>query len=107
MAQYIMISVTVPESHAEKIREAIGNAGGGKMGKYMFGSFSTKGIGRGIALAGATPAEGEIGKIEEVIEEKIDVFCKEEEVSAIVDAIKSVHPYEGPIISATHVEIFE
>ncbi len=107
MANYIMISVTVPESHADAVREAAGKAGGGRMGNYMYGSFSTKGIGRGIALDGASPAEGEIGKIEEVVEEKIDIFCKEEEVKAIVDAIKSVHPYEGPIISATPVEIFE
>lgn len=102
-----MISVTVPESHAEKVREAIGNAGGGRMGNYKFGSFSTKGIGRGIALEGASPTAGEIGKIEEVIEERIDVFCKKEEVEQIVTAIKAVHPYEGPIIYAIPVEIFE
>ena len=34
--------VFVPTSHADKVREAIGQAGGGKIGKYTFCSFTTK-----------------------------------------------------------------
>ena len=93
MSQHKIV-VYVPLFHADKVREAIGQAGGGKLGKYSFCSFSTKGIGRFRPEAGARPAIGEVGKLEEVEEEKIEVTCDSEKVQDVITAIKRVHPYE-------------
>ena len=93
MSQHKIV-VYVPLAHADKVREAIGQAGGGKLGKYSFCSFSTKGIGRFRPEAGARPAIGEVGKLEEVEEEKIEVTCDSEKVQDVITAIKRVHPYE-------------
>jgi hypothetical protein len=90
----VKIVVFVPESHADKVREAMGKAGGGILGKYSFCSFSTKGIGRFKPEAGARPAVGEIGKLESVSEERIEITCEASLISSITDAIRSIHPYE-------------
>ena len=88
------IIVYVPLSHADKVREAIGKAGAGQLGKYSFCSFSIRGIGRFKPEAGANPHIGKIGKLESVEEDRIEVTCKADLVDAVVNAIKSVHPYE-------------
>jgi hypothetical protein len=94
MSPFVKIVVTVPETHADQLRQAIGDAGGGRIGNYSHCSFSTKGIGRFLPTAGANPHLGEVGVPEVVAEERIEVTCKRAVLSAVVAAIKSVHPYE-------------
>jgi hypothetical protein len=91
--QYKVV-VYVPLTHADKVREAIGKAGGGKLGNYSFCSFSARGIGRFLPEAGAHPAIGEVGKLEQVEEERIEVTCDASTLDAVIAAIKQVHPYE-------------
>lgn len=90
------IVVYVPESHADILREAIGNAGAGKIGNYSHCSFTMKGVGRFLPVEGARPAIGEVGKHEEVEEDRIETVCEEEKLQDVLKAIKSVHPYEEP-----------
>lgn len=88
------IIVYVPFTHADIVREAIGQAGGGRLGKYSFCSFSIRGIGRFKPEAGAEPHIGTVGKLEAVEEERIEVTCEASNVAAVIAAIRSVHPYE-------------
>jgi hypothetical protein len=92
------IVVTVPVKDADKIREAIGQAGGGKHGHYSFTSFSCRGIGRFKPETGAKPTIGIIGKLEEVEEERIEVTCTGDFLLPALAAIRRVHPYEEPAI---------
>src|SRR4051812_38161210 len=93
--KYVKIAVTVPESHADILRQAIGEAkGAGRIGKYSFCSFSVKGVGRFRPESGASPHIGEIGKSEEVVEERIEVRCERSKIQEVIKAIKKVHPYE-------------
>ena len=73
---YFRVTVHVPVASADKVRDAIGKAGGGTIGNYGFCSFSTKGVGRFLPLKGAHPAIGEVGKLEEVNEESIEFRCE-------------------------------
>jgi hypothetical protein len=84
----------VPVSHAEAVRAAIGEAGGGRLGHYSFCSFSTRGVGRFRPEAGARPAIGSVGTPEEVEEERIEATCAAPVVAAVKAAIRRVHPYE-------------
>lgn len=93
MPSYKLV-VYVPLDHADRIREAIGAAGGGKLGKYSFCSFSVKGIGRFKPEEGAEPHIGSVGKREEVEEDRIEVTCDAAVVGNVVAAIRRVHPYE-------------
>lgn len=90
--------MTVPVADAEKVRQAIGEAGGGKVGNYTFCSFSVRGTGRFLPVDGAHPAVGEVGKLEAVEEERIESTCTDELVADVVAAIRRVHPYEEPVI---------
>jgi hypothetical protein len=94
----VKVVVTVPEKDADKLRQAIGNSGGGKVGNYTHCSFSVKGIGRFLPNKGAHPAIGSIGKPGEVIEERIEITCAQNSLSDIIQVIRSNHPYEEPAI---------
>lgn len=98
MNEMVKIVVTVPANDAEKLMNAIGQTEAGKQGNYDFCSFSTKGVGRFRSLEGSHPTIGEVGKLEEVDEERIEVICPKEKLSEVVTAIKTAHPYEEPAI---------
>ncbi len=90
----LKIVTFVPVADAGKVRNVMSDAGAGVLGNYHHASFSTRGIGRFIPAAGAQPVIGEIGELEEVEEERIEVICQEDKVREVVAAIKKVHPYE-------------
>jgi hypothetical protein len=103
MSQHKIV-VFVPVSDADAIREAIGTAGGGKLGNYSHCSFSVRGIGRFRPGQGAQPAIGQVGKLEEVEEERIEITCDTPLVGDVVAAILSVHPYEEPALDVWALE---
>lgn len=92
--ELVKIVVFVPLTHTEKVREAIGNAGGGIIGNYDFCSFSSKGVGRFRPNEKANPHIGEANKLEEVEEERIEFVCPRDKAKEIIQKIKEVHPYE-------------
>ena len=98
MTKRYKIVVTVPEVDGDMLRQAIGDAGGGKIGNYSHCSFTAKGVGRFLPQEGASPAIGSVGVPEEVIEERIEVTCDDSNLDAVVAAIQNVHPYEEPAI---------
>lgn len=100
------IVVYVPESHADILREAIGNAGAGKIGNYSHCSFTVKGVGRFLPVEGARPAIGGVGKYEEVEEDRIETVCEADKLQDVLKAIKSVHPYEEPATDVYPLENF-
>lgn len=94
MRETVKIVVFVPDTHAGVVREAMGAAGAGLVGDYKHCSFSVKGIGRYIPLDAAHPYIGKPGKLEEVVEERIETVCYKKDLDKIISAIKKVHPYE-------------
>lgn len=98
MSQLVKVVVTVPEQDADKLREAIGNADGGRIGNYTHCSFSAKGVGQFLPVQGAHPAIGTVGKLEQVVEDRIEITCEQDKLTNIVQAIRNNHPYEEPTI---------
>ncbi len=92
----VKIVVFVPKTHADAVREAIGNAEGGIIGKYSHCSFSIKGVGRFKPLKGAKPSIGKVGQFESVKEERIEFVCTRNKIKKVLKAINKVHPYEEP-----------
>jgi len=90
----VKLVVFVPATHADRVREAMGKAGAGVIGNYHYCSFSIKGIGRYLPVSGAKPAIGKVGKLEEVVEERIETTCERKDLKKIITAVKKVHPYE-------------
>ncbi len=101
------IVLYVPETHAEVVREAIGDAGAGIIGNYTHCTFTIKGTGRFKPNEKADPTIGEAGVLEEVTEDRIETVCEEDKLKAVLKAIKEVHPYEEPATDVYPIEVFE
>ena len=101
------IVVYVPEGDADKLREAMGNAGAGEIGNYTHCMFTIKGTGQSKPGEGADPAYGKVGEITRVPEERIETVCNEEKLKAVLKAIKDAHPYEEPATDVYPIEVVE
>lgn len=91
-----LIAVYVPEPDKNKVIEAMGEAGGGRIGNYEACAWATLGQGQFRPLDGATPHIGSVGDMEFVPEYKVEMVCREEVVKAVVQAMLAAHPYEEP-----------
>lgn len=98
MKELVKIVVTVPPENGGALRKAIGDAGAGAIGNYSYCSYTIRGVGRFLPNEGANPTVGEVGKPEEVEEERIEVTCEKDSMTSVVQAIRQVHPYEVPVI---------
>ncbi len=98
LSEYVTIITTVPTTHADAVRKAMGAAGAGKIGNYSHCSFSTKGTGRFIPNEQAQQFIGTANVLEEVEEERIEAICTVEFLEATLEAIKKAHPYETTVI---------
>lgn len=94
MGKLIKIVVFVPKTHTDVVRQAMGDAGAGKIGNYSHCSFSIDGFGRYKPTESAKPFIGEVGKFEEVAEERVECVCDRDKAKMVITAIKKVHPYE-------------
>ena len=83
--QDVKLAVFAPMSHADAVRQALGEAGAGRIDNYDFCSFSTRGIGRYRGNQNSNPAIGKAGNHEAVEEEKIEVIVPR----AILDEVES------------------
>ena len=84
----------VPLNKAEKVRNAIFEAGGGQIGNYSECSFNAEGTGTFKAGKGADPYVGKIGERHHEKEIKIEVIFPAYLEDKIVAAMKAAHPYE-------------
>src|SRR4051812_29914839 len=106
MKQYKIV-VYVPEKDGDALREAMGNAGAGKIGNYTFCSHTSQGISRFKPGEGSNPTIGEVGKIAQVVEERIETVCHEEVLKDVIKAIRTTHPYEEPAFDVYPIEVVE
>ena len=101
------ITVYVPESHLNAVKNALFSAGAGRIGNYDSCAWQSLGMGQFRPLAGANPSLGSIGKIEQVPEYKIELVCAEEFLKPSIDAMKKAHPYETPAFIVTKINDIE
>jgi dinuclear metal center YbgI/SA1388 family protein len=83
-----------PVDKAEQVRNAIFTAGGGYIGNYSEVSFNAEGTGIFKAGDGANPYVGEVGKLYQEKEIKIEVIIPAFLENKIVAAMIAAHPYE-------------
>ena len=94
----VKIIVTIPIENEEELRNAICEAGSGKIGKYTHCSMSTKCIGTFKPSNEATPYIGEKNKLKFVEEVKLEVVCDADLVKKVLLKLREIHPYEEPAI---------
>ena len=93
------IEVYLPEASIEALREAIHAAGACRVGNYDHCVSITSVRGYWRPLESATPYCGDIGRICEGTECKVEFQCPAEHLAGTLAAIRRVHPYEEPLIN--------
>lgn len=103
------IEIFIPEEYVVKIREELNKINAITIGNYDNVMSLTNVRGYWRPLENAQPFEGEIGKICEGHECKIELRCKTEKVHEALKVIRKNHPYEEPVINVLPIinELFE
>jgi dinuclear metal center YbgI/SA1388 family protein len=86
--------VFVPISHADKVRDALGNSGAGHIGNYSHCTFNSLGEGTFKPLEGTNPYIGTKGDLEKVEEVRIETIVSKSKLSNVLQGMKKAHPYE-------------
>ncbi len=90
------ICIYVPEKSVENVKQALFDAGAGRIGNYDQCCWQTDGIGQFRPLSGSNPAWGSLNNVEHVNEIKIELVCEDSLVKMAIQAMKDAHPYEEP-----------
>ena len=92
--QLVKLVTFVPEGHAAVVREAIFNAGAGKIGNYDYCSYNLTGEGTFRGSENTNPFVGEKGKIHFEKEIRIETIVPKVLARKVVIAMLKAHPYE-------------
>ncbi len=84
----------VPPSHADRVAQAMSDAGAGVIGDYKQCSFRTEGTGTFVGASTSSPAVGIRGVFERVPEIRLEMQLLRRDAPAVVRALKHTHPYE-------------
>lgn len=96
---FVKIEVLLPEGYIETLRNKLNEVGILAVGKYdhVLSYSLVKGSWR--PLEGAKPFIGSTGEICFGTEYKMEFRCLYEKIEEVLCIIKSIHPYEEPIIN--------
>ena len=84
----------VPETHHQKVLEALFNAGAGQIGNYSNCSFNTSGSGTFKGNEQSKPFVGKPNELSSEKEIKIETIFESALESTLINALKHAHPYE-------------
>jgi dinuclear metal center YbgI/SA1388 family protein len=97
-AELCKIVVFIPENHLNVVREAMSQAGAGVIGNYNECSFELRGQGTFRPNWEARPLLGEVDRFETVAETRLEMIANQKNLSRIIKAIYTNHPYEEPAV---------
>lgn len=86
--------VFCPADHAEKVRLAMFAAGAGHIGEYDSCSFNAEGFGTFRAGDKANPFVGQIGKLHQEPEIRIETIVPAHRLAQTINVMLEAHPYE-------------
>jgi len=105
--QLLKIEFYVPEEQLQRVKQAMFNAGAGKVGDYDCCAWQVLGEGQYRPGEGSDPFRGERGSLETLSEYKVEMVCAEECITQVIRAMKDSHPYEEVAYSVIRTEAFE
>ena len=93
------MEIFVPISHFPAIQKVLQECDAGHIGQYdsCLSYSEVKGCWR--PLPGASPYDGEIGKLSYSTEYRVEAVCRAENLEETLAAVKQAHPYEEPVIN--------
>ncbi|HVD48523.1 MAG TPA: hypothetical protein VNB50_00715 [Gaiellaceae bacterium] len=88
--------VYVPREALDPLREALFEAGAGRIGDYERCSWYTEGTGTFLGGEETTPSVGQPGREQRVAELRLETVYPAEREVEVVEALRRAHPYEEP-----------
>jgi hypothetical protein len=88
--------VFVPAESLDTVRDALFDAGAGRIGDYERCSWYTEGTGTFMGGEATEPTIGERGREERVPELRLETVFPEDRREEVVAALRRAHPYEEP-----------
>ncbi|QIN77987.1 Nif3-like dinuclear metal center hexameric protein [Rubrobacter marinus] len=98
------IVVFVPEPDADRMADALTQAGAGRIGDYTHCTFRSPGTGTFFGGEGTDPYAGEKGRLERVPELRLETVVPAHLVRGAIAAIRASHPYEEPAFDVYGVD---
>lgn len=98
------IVVFVPANYANKVMEAMSNAGAGIIGEYSHCSFQTEGKGTYKGSYLSNPFYGEKNKLETAEEIRLEMITERCNALKVINEMKKVHPYEEVAYDIYNIE---
>ena len=86
----------MPAEALEPVREALFEAGAGRIGDYERCSWYTEGTGTFLGGQATDPTIGERGREERVPELRLETVFPEDRHEEVIAALLRAHPYEEP-----------
>ena len=86
----------VPLDNAQRVLDALADAGAGAIGNYSRCAWTAVGVGTFRPEQGANPTIGSVGAVEEVPETRIEMVLPRSRRTDVVRALLAAHPYEMP-----------
>lgn len=93
----------VPEAYLETTKLAIFEAGAGGIGHYEHCAWQVLGTGQFKPVKGANPFIGQLDRLEQVPEWRVETIVTEDKASEVVKALKASHPYEEPALELIQI----
>ena len=88
------LTTYIPVAEADQLKNALFNAGAGRIGQYSHCSFTTEGTGTFKAGDEANPAKGKRGELHKEDEAQVHVTFNTATEKAVMKALFENHPYE-------------
>ncbi len=99
------LTLYVPQSHLETVKDALFAAGAGRYGAYDRCCWQVLGQGQFRPLAGSKPYLGAEGVEEHVAEVRVEMLCEDDRVDAAAAALRAAHPYEEPAFDFVRISM--
>ncbi len=91
---FYKLTFFVEPHHSLDIIKQLSNEGAGTIGNYSNASYRARGSGTFKPEAGAKPAVGEVGRLNEVIEDRVEMIVHKSLIKNVLTKLIDVHPYE-------------
>ncbi|MEA4933515.1 MAG: cytochrome C biogenesis protein [Lawsonibacter sp.] len=93
------LEIFVPERHLDRIFQALWSVDAGHIGKYDRCLSWSRVSSCWRPLEGADPYDGVVGQLFQREEIKVEVCCWAQRLEETLNAVKTAHPYEEPVIN--------
>jgi len=96
---YLKLEIFIPESHFPQLQETLQRVDAGHIGNYDSCLSYSPVMGTWRPLPGTSPFIGTVNEVSCEQELKVEVTIRSERLQETITAVKSVHPYEEPVIN--------